>query len=157
MADMLVNLYELDFRKKPNIESNIEIKRVLAPDRRKVIRFIQENFNENFVDEYKSACSNNPITCFIAVKDNNIVGFICYEATAKNFVGPMGVLSSERRQGIGEYLMLRCLESMKEMGYAYAILGYPSEEAIHFHERVANAVIIPANTKGVYTRMIGKK
>lgn len=157
MADMLVNLYELDFKEKLILDSSIEIMKVLAPDRRNVIKFIRANFNENFVDEFKVSCSNNPITCFIAVKKYNIVGFICYEATAKNFVGPMGVLGTERRQGIGECLMLRCLESMKEMGYAYAILGYPSEGAIHFHERVSKAIMIPASTKGVYTRTIGKK
>lgn len=152
MADMLVNLYEITY--KMNIKKEIRIERLIAPDRRKLISFVQENFKENFVDECKVACSNNPITCFVAIKNKKIVGFICYEATAKNFVGPMGVLKEERKQGIGEALMLTCLKSMKDMGYAYAILGAPAENAISFHEKVTNAILIPSKTMGVYTRMI---
>ena len=83
---------------------------------------------KNFVDECIASLSNNPITCYIAVKDFNIVGFISYEATAKNFVGPMGIMESERNKGIGKALMLKCLLSMKEMGYAYAIIGSSSEK-----------------------------
>ena len=83
MADMLINLYEVDYNQLKELDNRIKIKKVLAPDRRKVIKFVKQNFNENFVDECIASLSNNPITCYIAVKDFNIVGFISYEATAK--------------------------------------------------------------------------
>ena len=134
MADMLINLYEVDYNQLKELDNRIKIKKVLAPDRRKVIKFVKQNFNENFVDECIASLSNNPITCYIAVKDFNIVGFISYEATAKNFVGPMGIMESERNKGIGKALMLKCLLSMKEMGYAYAIIGSSSEKNIKFHQ-----------------------
>lgn len=154
MADMLINLYEVEYKQLYDLDKNIKIKRVLAPDRRKVIGFVKDNFNENFVDECKAAFSNNPITCFVAVQNHNILGFICYEATAKNFVGPMGVLENQRNKGIGRALMLQCLYSMKEIGYAYAIIGSSSEKNFPFHQKVSNAQIIDAKTIGVYTRMI---
>ena len=154
MADMLINLYELDLKIKDDIEG-IVIKRVLAPDRRKVIKFVKDNFNDNFVDECKASLNNNPITCYIAEKDKEIIGFISFEATAKDFVGPMGIKKSERGKGIGKLLMFHCLYSMKEMGYAYAIIGSSSERNIPFHQHISNAQIIQSKTKGIYTRMIG--
>ena len=36
----------------------------------------------------------------------------------------MAVLESERRKGIGKVLLLKSLESMQEMGYAFAIIGW---------------------------------
>ena len=154
MADMLINLYEVDYNQLKELDNRIKIKKVLAPDRRKVIKFVKQNFNENFVDECIASLSNNPITCYIAVKDFNIVGFISYEATAKNFVGPMGIMESERKKGIGKALMLKCLLSMKEMGYAYAIIGSSSEKNIKFHQKVSNAQVISSDTLGIYTRMV---
>lgn len=154
MADMLINLYEVDYNQLKELDNRIKIKKVLAPDRRKVIKFVKQNFNENFVDECIASLSNNPITCYIAVKDFNIVGFISYEATAKNFVGPMGIMENERNKGIGKALMLKCLLSMKEMGYAYAIIGSSSEKNIKFHQKVSNAQVISSDTLGIYTRMV---
>lgn len=154
MADMLINLYEVDFFRENNFSNKIKIKRALAPDRRKVLKFIKNNFNANFVDECKASFSNNPITCYIAVKDKKIIGFICYEATAKNFVGPMGVSECERGIGIGKTLMLTALSAMKEMGYAYAIIGSSSEKNIPFHKKVSHAKVIDSNSLGVYSRMI---
>ena len=36
---------------------------------------------------------------------------------------PMAVLESERKKGVGRALLLKSLESMQELGYAYAIIG----------------------------------
>lgn len=153
MPDMLINLYEQSFNKEKNIDT-ITIKRVLAPDRRKVIEFVKKNFDDNFVDECKVSLSNNPITCYVAVRNHDVIGFISYEATAKNFVGPMGVLESERGKGIGTKLMMCALASMREMGYAYAIIGSSSEKNVSFHQHVSNAKIIDSKTNGIYNRMI---
>ena len=38
MADMLINLYEVDYNQLKELDNRIKIKKVLAPDRRKVIK-----------------------------------------------------------------------------------------------------------------------
>ena len=48
MADMLINLYEVDYNQLKELDNRIKIKKVLAPDRRKVIKFVKQNFNEKF-------------------------------------------------------------------------------------------------------------
>lgn len=158
MADMLVKLYHVP--KSHDIEEKlladgIRIKKALAPDRSKIIEFAKTCAKEDYSDEVTATFSNNPITCYIATKGKKIIGFACYEATAKNFFGPMAVLESERKKGIGKALLLKSLESMQELGYAYAIIGWPAKSAIGFYEKCVDAIMIEEKTSGIYKRMIG--
>ena len=83
-----------------------------------------------------------------------MIGFACFEATAKNFFGPMAVAKEERKKGIGKVLLLKSLNSMQEMGYAYAIIGWPTKTAISFYEKCVNAELIDEKSSGIYKRMI---
>ncbi len=105
------------------------------------------------MDEVKCAFSNNPVSCYIATWDKKIIGFACYDATARDFFGPTGVLESQRNQGVGRALLLKSLASMEEMGYAYAIIGWPAQSAIPFYEKCVGAVMIDDPGSGVYCRM----
>ena len=88
------------------------------------------------------------------MREKKLIGFACYEATARNFFGPMAVLEEERKKGIGKALLLKSLESMRELGYAYAIIGWPAESAAAFYQKCAGAVMIDEKSSGVYQRMI---
>ena len=79
---------------------------------------------------------------------------------------PSGLLSFERRQRIprmpigrgrflglglvaaGGALLFRCLESMREMGYAYAIIGGVGPQ--RYYEKVCGAFVIPGSDIGIY-------
>ncbi len=80
--------------------------------------------------------------------------FACFEATAKNFFGPMAVSEEHRKHGIGKVLLLKSLYSMMEMGYAYAIIGWPTKSAIPFYEKCVDAIMIEDDSYGVYKRTI---
>lgn len=155
MSDMLVNLYQLPdsapFYKRAE-EAGVRIVRALSPNQHQVMEFITEQFGQGWASETCGAFANNPITCFIAVKDHKVVGFADYNATAKGYFGPTGVLESERNQGIGAALLLKCLEAMKEEGYGYGIIG--SAGPIHFYEQCCGARVIEHDTPNVYSRMI---
>ncbi len=158
MADMLVKLYNIPdsstLVEKP-LEDGIRIKKALAPDRSRVIDFSKICAKDDYSDEVNAAFCNNPVTCYIATREKKIIGFACYEATAKNFFGPMAVLESERKKGIGKALLLRSLESMQELGYAYAVIGWPAKSAVDFYKKCVGAVMIDESSSGVYKRMIG--
>lgn len=157
MADMLVKLYNIpdphDIEKKL-ADQGIRIKKALAPDRSKIIQFSKTCAKEDYSDEVSATFSNNPVTCYIATKEKQIIGFACYEATARDFFGPMAVLETERKKGIGKALLLKCLESMREMGYAYAIIGWPAASAVDFYIKCVDAVMIEEKSSGIYKRMI---
>lgn len=158
MADLLVNLYRLPHRDLHSVleKRGISIKRVLPPDKSKVLSFIRENFQDGWADECEHALFHDPVGCYIAVKEHGIIGFACYDATARGFFGPTGVQENERRQGIGAALLHACLHSMKELGYGYAVIGWPAKEAIPFYQREAGAVLIENSEpdESIYSNLI---
>ena len=157
MADMLVKLFNITPPMElENILLNegIRIKRAIAPNKSKIVDFAKTCTSEDYSDEVSVALSKTPAMCYIATKDKKLVGFACFEATAKNFFGPMAVLKEYRRKGIGKVLLLKSLISMKEMGYAYAIIGWPKKTAIPFYEKCVDAILINDETYGLYKQMI---
>ncbi|NMA64669.1 MAG: GNAT family N-acetyltransferase [Clostridiaceae bacterium] len=95
--------------------------------------------------------NQSPILRFYSSK--NIVGFACYETTCKAFFGPIGVSDNCRGLKIGKALLISALQGLKEMGYAYAIIGGP-EDAVGFYEKTVNAIIIPGSVPGIYKDII---
>ena len=158
MSDMLVKLYPLPTA--PGLEDKlrakgITIKKALAPDMSKIVAFTEENGHPGWADEIRVCFANQPVSCYIAVKEGQLIGFGCYESTARGFFGPTLVKESERRQGVGAALLLACLAALKELGYAYAFIGWPATSAIPFYEKVTGGMMIPDEGHGVYSRMIG--
>jgi len=160
MPDMLVKLYDMpiiDMTAQMKSEG-IVIKRAMALNKVQVTEFVRSNFGDYSTDwasECERAIFNSPPSCYIAVKDGQIVGFACYDATAPGYFGPTGVSPSEQGKGIGTALLLRCMESMKEKGYGYAIIGYVVE-AVSFYEKTLNAVVIEGSSpeKSIYCNLL---
>jgi GNAT superfamily N-acetyltransferase len=157
MPDMLVKLYELPDNTalvKALEEKGIRIIRALAPNKIKVVNYVKETFGDGWASECDVAFSNKPVSCIIAVnKDKEVVGFACYEATCKAFFGPTGVSKAYRGQQIGKTLLFEALKGLKDMGYAYGIIGGASD-AIGFYEKTVNAIVIPGSVPGLYKDLI---
>jgi predicted N-acetyltransferase YhbS len=62
--------------------------------------------------------------------------------------GPTGVRKDLRGLGLGAALLFRCPESMREMGYAYAVIGGVGSAG--FYEKIVGAFVIPGSEIGVY-------
>ena len=92
-------------------------------DRDPVIAFVRKNFHDVWAMETERAFATTPICCFIGLKGNEVAGFAVYEGTRRDYFGPTGVREDLRGSGLGAALLLACLGSMREMGYAYAIIG----------------------------------
>lgn len=158
MSDMLVKLYdlpEINFNQEKFKNEGIDFRRAMTPDKWRVLQFVEKNFGKGWASECDASFSNKPVSCFIAVKTKlEIIGFACYEATNKCFFGPTGILKEYRGKGIGKELLLRSLNGLREIGYAYAIIGGPSE-AIDFYKNVCGASVIPESNPSIYKDMIG--
>jgi len=156
VKDLIVNLYEKNFLKDTNVKlknSEIVIKRILSPNSDDLINFVSLNFNLNWASEIKSSLYKDNPSCFIAVHQNNIVGFACFDATAKGYFGPTGVNEKYRGQNIGQVLLLTTLNAMKESGYGYAIIGSVGSNVIPFYSKYLN-VIESSSKPNIYNRMI---
>ena len=161
MPDMLVKLYELP-PVEPHLEKlralNIEIRRPIGPENYAVINWIRDNFDAGWAGEAENAFFQAPKSMFIAVRKMphekpEILGFACYDATVKGFFGPTGVQEEMRGHGIGKALLIRCLISMRERGYAYAIIGSAGPK--DFYRKAVGAVGIEGSIPGAYRNMVG--
>ena len=151
MIDMLVNLYELPdaselYQKLDG--QGIVLRRANAYERHIVADWVGEHFSPKWVSEVKVAFSRQPITCYIATRDKQILGFACIETTAKGFYGPTGVSEEARGTGIGKALLFRCMEALKESGYVYGVIGGVGPR--EFYEKTIAATEIPNSDPGVY-------
>ncbi|MBQ1848722.1 MAG: GNAT family N-acetyltransferase [Clostridia bacterium] len=157
MADLLVKLYDIEDCPELIKEldaQHIHIVRVLSPDKFKVLDFIRSHFSEGWCSECEAGFYNTPVSVFAAVTEGKVIGFAAYDATARGFFGPTGVDPAYRRRGVGRALMIKCLLSMREYGYGYAVIGWAAGSAKHFYETYAGAVEIPDSFPGVYSRYI---
>jgi predicted N-acetyltransferase YhbS len=154
MPDMLARLYDLPdpapYRDRI-AAAGYRIRRADPWDRLRLREFIRANFQELWAIEADRAFANTPITCHLAVHDRQIVGFAVHESTRRGFFGPTGVREDLRGSGLGAALLLASLESMREMGYAYAVIGGVGPAA--FYEKIVGAFVIPGSDPGVYATL----
>ena len=155
MPDMLVKLYDVkpcDDLINSLKNEGIEIKRAMGPDITLIKESIISMFSQGWADEAFKAMMNSPSSCYIATKDKKVIGFACYDTTAKGFFGPTGVDERFRGKGIGKALLIKCLLTMYELGYGYAIIG--AAGPVKFYEKNCGAVVIPDCMPGVYEQLV---
>lgn len=154
MPDMLVRLYDLPDAAPvmQRVENGgFRVRRAAGWDRIRLREFIRANFQDIWAMEADRAFSWTPITCYVATKDGEIVGFAVYECTMHDYFGPTGVREDLRGNGLGEALLLASLGSMREMGYAYAIIGAvgPAE----FYKKAVGATVIRGSDPGIFASL----
>ncbi|OGO51170.1 MAG: hypothetical protein A2148_08835 [Chloroflexi bacterium RBG_16_68_14] len=152
MPDMLVRLYDLP---DPTLyylraeEAGASVHRAQPWNHSAVRKFVEEHFSSRWADEAELAFVRQPISMFIAMTGQEIIGFAAYEVTTRDYFGPTGVREDWRGRGIGASLLFRCLAALWEMGYAYAIIGGVGE-ALQFYEKLCGAFSIPGSEQGIY-------
>lgn len=149
--DMLIKLYDL-----PAIEGVVPTgalwRKPIAPEHDLVCQWVAREFSDGWASEARAALNNRPVSLFIALRAGALVGFCCYDATARGFVGPIGVAPEARGGGIGAALLRACLHDMRLAGYAYAIAG--GVGAPDFFRRVVGAIAIEGSEPGIYRGML---
>lgn len=153
-GDLLVRLYDLpDNPAEAKVAAaGIVIRRAIAPERYQVRDWVMAEFGQFWASEAEMALSQQPTTIWLAVRDNELLGFACADTTARGFFGPTGVAEAARGQGIGEALLFATLKGMREMGYAYAVIGDPGP--VEFYQKRLDAMLIPNSTPGFYRGML---
>ena len=155
MPDMLVKLYDLNRYDDGTCalkKDNIVIKSVMSPNLTVVRDWIQAHFSLGWADEATNAILTLPSKCFIAVRDTQILGFACYDATARAFFGPTGVDEAERGRGIGKALLMHTLKAMYAQGYIYGIIG--AAGPTDFYKKCCGAVAIEDSSPGWYRNLL---
>lgn len=155
MPDLLVHLLKL-----PPLEpilaeierDQITVRRAQTFEITAVTSFVQKNFSIAWADEITVGFTNKPVSIYIAIQAQKVVGFAAYECTRRDFFGPMGVLETLRGRGVGNALLLSCLWGMREMGYVYGIIG--GVGPVDFYKKTVGATMIEDSTPGIYTNLL---
>lgn len=152
--DLLVNLYSRRLadlgQRVEGVEANIRV--ALPPELHIVQGFVREHFSDYWVSELTVAMAHQPPGCLVAIVDGELVGFACYDATARGFFGPTGVAESQRGKGIGAALLYHTLAAMKAQGYAYAVIG--GVGPVEFYAKAVGAVPIEADKEDIYQGLL---
>ena len=155
MTDMLVRLYDLP-DPGPALKAcevhGVRVRRALAPEKHVVVAWVRTTFSEAWASECEAAFSRSPVSCFVAVRKGDVLGFAVHDATCLDFFGPTGVAPWERDKGIGRALLLSCLHAMAAQGYAYAVIGSASVPS--YYEKAVGAVIIEGSSPGIYKGLL---
>lgn len=155
MTDMLVKLYELPDL-APALErttaAGVTIRRGLAPEKHVVLAWIGEHFGPHWVSETDISFARLPVSVFLAVEGELLIGFACYDTTARGVFGPTGVGEAARGKGAGAALLLACLHDMRAQGYAYGIIGGTGPQ--DFYAKVCGATVIPDSKPGMYAGLL---
>lgn len=148
--DMLIALAGLT----ATVPHDMAVRKPIASEHDLLTTWIAHHFTPAWASEARAALANRPLTLFIATRGDpsELLGFCSYDATARGFVGPIGVLNAARRTGIGAALLRACLHDMRAMGYGYAVAG--AVGAPDFFRHVAGAIDIPDSTPGIYAGML---
>ncbi|MES2440981.1 MAG: GNAT family N-acetyltransferase [Verrucomicrobiota bacterium] len=155
MIDMLVRLYDLPESAttyQAVEEKGVTLRRARAFEKHTVAAFARENFSLKWVSEVEVAMSRQPIACFIATRDKQILGFACFDTTQRGFFGPTGVSENARGLGLGKALLFKALEGLRDIGYAYAIIGGVGPK--EFYAKNCGAIEIPGSDPGTYTDLL---
>ncbi|MDB6077969.1 MAG: hypothetical protein JWO82_1716 [Akkermansiaceae bacterium] len=152
---MLVRLYDLpasDSLYREVEAAGYVLRRARAFEKHTVAAFAQAHFSPKWVSEVEVALSRQPVACFIATHDRKVAGFACYDTTLRGFFGPTGVAESARGSGLGKALLFKSLEALRELGYAYAIIGGVGPR--EFYAKACGAIEIPGSDPGTYTDLL---
>jgi GNAT superfamily N-acetyltransferase len=155
MIDMLVRLYDLKDQSElyANIlQQGITLRRARAFEKHTVASFARNNFSEKWASEIEVAATRQPVSCWIATRNKEILGFSCYETSHRGYFGPTGVIESARGSGLGKALLFKALESLRDLGYAYAIIGGVGPR--EFYSKNCGAIEIPGSDPGIYADIL---
>lgn len=156
MADMLVKLFDMPDHSALVARltaEGVHFRRALVPEKDIVASLAKDVFGSaGWKCEVEKAIFNTPCSCFVAVQNGELIGFSCYDTSAKGFFGPTGVHPSQRKRGIGTALLYLALKAMAEAGYGYAIIGWVSSE--EYYAKAAGATVIPNSEPGIWKGML---
>lgn len=151
MHDMLVRLCSLpdaEVELRRLAEQGVRVRTCNPFEAHILEEWVGRCFSKRWVSEARIAMAHQPCGCIIATRAGKIIAFACYDATARGFLGPMGVAPEERGAGVGKAVLLAALRRMRDLGYAYAIIG--GVGPADFYKKAVGATDIENSSPGVY-------
>ncbi len=120
--------------------AGVRVRRVRAEEAARFDAYLADRWDGAWRTEAMLALGNDPISAFVAERGGEFVGFAVYDVNQfENSFGPTGVNEELRGSGIGKALLFSCLEDLRRLGHAEAVIG--AVGPVPFYHRAAGARI----------------
>lgn len=121
-------------------KDNIVCRRLRPDEKHRLDSWMQaDGFSAGWRYQVMRAADQDPVAAFIAEKNGEIIAFSCYDGVRPGWFGPMGTSQSFRGGGVGSVTYLKCLQSMKAVGYKVCEIN--SVGPLYFYSKVSDAKV----------------
>jgi hypothetical protein len=76
--------------------------------------WISQAFSNAWAGEFDTAFRSSPPSAWGLQRGSQLLGFACYDVTARGFFGPAAVLESQRGKDLGHLLLLASLHAFQQ-------------------------------------------
>ncbi len=101
--------------------------------------WMETTWDDPWSIEVQRARDRSPTSCFVALRDEEVLGFAAYDTNRTGLFGPMGTSPAARGSGLGAELLRACLRDYVGQGRAHCDIGWVGP--IGFYERTVGAVV----------------
>ncbi len=121
------------------ISAEIEVRRLASYDADAFAEYMLTQWQRNWQIEALRALRRDPVSCHLALRHGEILGFAAHDVSGPGQFGPMGVRADLRKHGIGGVLLKRCLADLRDAGYRTADIQWVGP--IAFYARQVDATL----------------
>lgn len=119
------------------------VRRAVPADRATFTDYMNAAWTPGWRDESLQAFAHDPITLFLALKNEEIVGFAAYEVSqCRGGFGPTGVSPVHRGAALGRRVLWACLHDLQQAGRPVCEIGWVGP--VSFYHRACGAILGPA-------------
>jgi mycothiol synthase len=142
-ADMAVDLSTADLRTEPGearlAMAGITLRRAVQAESGRLAGWLRASpwGQSTWPEEVMATLEREPVTCHVACRGDEYLGFACHGSVRAGWFGPMGTLTGDRGLGIGAALLRRCLADLSAAGQQTAMIGWVGP--LRFYGRAVDA------------------
>jgi len=103
------------------------------------LAWVEAHWGPGWAWEAARTLRRDPVSCHVARRGGEILGFACHGTNRRSWFGPTGTAPSARGQGIGTVLLRRCLADQRAAGLRTAEIAWVGPA--RFYSRAVGAFL----------------
>lgn len=139
-VDLTASDFSTDELQKKLLQGGITVRGLLPEEASLMERAFEAcGSSEGWRYQVRAAFHQSPPAVVVAFKKGDPIAFACFDGVRPGWFGPMATAESARGGGVGTATYLKCLQMMKERGYATCVIN--AVGPLPFYARTSAAVV----------------
>ena len=119
--------------------SGLIARRLTAADWASFSLWMGETWGAAWQDEVELTLRREPVSCFVALKHDDLIGFAAYDTNRRGWFGPMGTTPRSQGKGVGELLLRKCLDDVGARRATACVIAWAGPR--DFYRRTVGATV----------------